>query len=566
MYPASADYLLALNNNARADTIRGTINGVSFAANNVVKGSFSVSNQLCPATKIELGGVYIGELDLTFTSAFASTVSARGTWRGLTLTAEIGVELADTTFEYIPIGVYTVESAKWTDSGLQIVSYDNMMLLDKNVNITTSSGGLYDWLNYICTECGITLGMTQLEVSQLPNGSETLVLGEGNPIETYRDMLSQLAVVACCFATVNRDGELVLRKLPDYGGAHLVVPAKLRYSTTFSDYTSYYTSLDITDNEEGSVATYSNTNIGGLTLDIGANPFLQVGILETKDRQRQAIIDALTNFRSVPFSVSVLPNPALDLGDLLEFTGGYGSGARGAVMSYTFKCGVTTVEGYGENPAATSVASSTDKAINQVRKQDEKNNIIYYTFANVSTLTITNVPTKLYEVEFMTTDQTTINIEHEFKMLNDIVGGEQTVTLYYYVNGDQVNYEPADTYSEDNKYHLLNGFYTLLNVTGGAITNWEVWAKTDAGTATIDVGDLHAKLWGQKLYAEEGGQIPDLDDSITLEPMPNPIPIGMSETVELETDVPVGNYLDLHNGTYLELHDGTGLELHDGGN
>ena len=152
-------------------------------------------------------------------------------------------------------------------------------------------------------------------------------------------------------------------------------------------------------------------------------------------------------------------------------------------------------------------------------------------------------------------------------MLNEFSSETQTVTLYYYVNGDKVSYEPMDTYSEDNKYHILKGDYWLLNLMGGADTVWEVWAKTDAGTATIDIGDLHSMLWGQKMYAQEGGQIPDLEDSIVIGPMPNPIPIGMSEDVDLDTDyhpTPVGNYLDLHDGTYLELHNGTGLELHGG--
>ena len=44
-------------------------------------------------------------------------------------------------------------------------------------------------------------------------------------------------------------------------------------------------------------------------------------------------------------------------------------------------------------------------------------------------------------------------------------------------------------------------------------------------------------LWGQKLYAQQGGQIPDLSDEYELTPMPNPIPIGLEESeVDLDTD------------------------------
>ena len=538
MYPVSADYLTALQNNARADKLRGTVKGVAFTGANVISGSFSVRNQLCPATQIQLGGVYVGELDLTFTSEFASSVSSRGSWRGIELAAEIGIELGDGTFEYVPVqgGTYTIEAAQWTDAGLKVTAYDNMMKFDKMAQITSSSGELYNWLNYLCIQCGVTLGMTQLEIQALPNGTETLVLGTGNPIDTYRDMLSQLAVVACSFATIDREGKLVLKQLPAYTDTPLIIPAKLRYSTTFSDYQSYYTSLAVTNEEDSSIGVYSNGNIGGLTLDIGANPFLQVGIDTTKDRQRQAIIDALENFRAVPFNVSVLPNPAVDLGDLLKFTGGYGSDSLGAVMAFSIKMGVTQVEGYGENPTATEVTSATDKAIAQA-KQQKDGGIIYHPYANVSPIVITTTPTKLFEYDFLATEQTSVMLEYNLKMLNEFTDENQTVTLYYYVNGEKVSYEPMDTYSESEEYHIYPGFYWLLNLLGGSETVFEVWAETDNGTAFINAGDIHAMLWGQKLYAQQGGQIPDLSDEYELTPMPNPIPIGLEESeVDLDTD------------------------------
>lgn len=557
MYPVSESFKSAMKEATRMEHVRGTVGGVPFTDNNIMRLSYS--NRCSDTKDVNFGSAYIAELDVSFIDLNI----ARGTWRGQVITLEYGLELDDEhTTEWLPVGVFTVASAEWTDTGVNIVAYDVLSALDGSVQVTTTTGEVYDFFNYLTQQLGISFGRTQLEINALPNGTETLVLNDAS-ISTNRDLVSYLAEVIGGFVTSDRSGALTVKSFAESEVVDIIRPRDRVIGSVFSDYSTNYAGVSIKDVDSGTTMYYGSGSGGYISL--GDNPFLQTGI--GKDRQREAIATVAQGINYTPFNIAMLNNPAYDLGDLITCKGGV-AGSEDltcCVMSieWQFKHTVS-LQGYGADPNLTAGRTKAERAISQMSKDNEKNNIIYHTVANVSPLTISTTPTKLYEVEFVTTDQTTINIEHEFKMLNDIVGGEQTVTLYYYVNGNQVTYEPADTYSEDNKYHLLNGFYTLLNVMGGAITNWEVWAKTDAGTATIDVGDLHAKLWGQKMYAQEGGQIPDLDDSITLEPMPNPIPIGMSEDVELDTDTPTGDYLDLHNGTYLELHDGTGLELHGG--
>ena len=238
MYNVSQDYMAAIAKSARAHKLVGTVNGTSFDGGDVIKGSFQIRNQFCPATEIALGGVYVGELNLTFTRDFALAMDIRGSWRGKVITASIGVELADASFEYIPIngGSYIIESAKWTDAGIQIVAYDNMSLFDISLPATTiGSGALYDVLSFACTACGVTLGLSQAECSALPNGTETFYAYPENAMVTYRDMISELAEACCCFATINRSGELILKTLPDFNSITLTIPHNLRYSTTFSD-------------------------------------------------------------------------------------------------------------------------------------------------------------------------------------------------------------------------------------------------------------------------------------------------------------------------------------------
>lgn len=505
MYSVSADYLTAIAKNARAHKLIGTVNGASFDGGDVLRNSFSVKNQFCPATEIALGGVYVGELNLTFTEAFALSMNIRGSWKGKTITASIGVELADASFEYIPIngGSYIIESAQWTDAGIQIVAYDYMSRFDKSLPATTIGGGtLYDLLSFACTACGVTLGLSQAECSALPNGTETFSAYLENAMVTYRDLISELAEACACFATINRSGELILKTLPAYNSVTLTIPYNLRYSTSFSDFTSYYSMIEVTSPSDGTVRTYTNQNIGGLSLDIGKNPYLETGLAVTYTRMRQAIVDELQTFRSVPFSAALLPNPALDLGDLIEFTGGIGQGSLGCIMSIVHKLDSTTIEGYGENPTAAGATSDLSKQVT-VQSNSTKNEMVCHTFVNSHAFSLgDSAPTTIIEINFSTVSPKTVKMLHEIMLDVTITdaSGIASCTAYYYVNDVLEAYEPIDSWNHDG-YHLLHLLYFLENLLSGSAYEWKVALEMNGGTATIGQSGIHALLEGQGLVA-----------------------------------------------------------------
>ena len=505
MYPVTNDYKAAIAKNARAHRIAGSVDGHYFDGSDVIRDSFVYKNQLCPATAIQLGGVYIGECDLVFSKAFADSLNIRGSWKGKALTIAQSVEAVvddELTFISIPIGVFTIENAVWNDRGLSVTAYDNMAKFDKPLLFDQSGGTLYSFLSYICRECGVTLGMTEAQVQALPNGTRNIGIYPGSSMSTFRDCISQLAVVACSYATIDRSGQLVLRRLPDFDALTDTVSEKMRYSTSFSDYTSYYTDLAVTNMDDSTTTIYSNTNIGGLTLDIGENPFLQYGVSETVKEMRQAIIDALTGFRAVPFKVSCLPNPAYDLGDRIKFTGGIGQNSQGVVMSLIMKSTVTTIEGYGENPAAADVQSSIQKQVAANAKNQKGESLSYYSYVNTSAVILGTTPKRLYKIAFATADMTDVDLWHEVKW-NITRSGDVPVdiTYYYYLDGVLFDYEPIDKFGFDGYDTEAHPFY-LQGVTGGQIHYWEVKAKLNSGSAVANIGDIHAELRGQRLVGE----------------------------------------------------------------
>lgn len=505
MYPVTNDYKAAIAKNARAHRIAGSVDGHYFDGSDVIRDSFVYKNQLCPATAIQLGGVYIGECDLVFSKAFADSLNIRGSWKGKALTIAQSVEAVvddEPTFISIPIGVFTIENAVWNDRGLSVTAYDNMAKFDKPLLFDQSGGTLYSFLSYICRECGVTLGMTEAQVQALPNGTRNIGIYPGSSMSTFRDCISQLAVVACSYATIDRSGQLVLRRLPDYDDLADTVSEKMRYSTSFSDYTSYYTDLAVTNMDDSTTTIYSNTNIGGLTLDIGENPFLQYGVSETVKEMRQAIIDALTGFRAVPFKVSCLPNPAYDLGDRIKFTGGIGQDSQGVVMSLIMKSTVTTIEGYGENPAAADAQSSIQKQVAANAKNQKGESLSYYSYINTSAVSLGTTPKRLYKIAFATADMTDVDLWHEVKWNITRSGDEPVdITYYYYLDGVLFDYEPIDKFGFDGYDTEAHPFY-LHSVTGGQIHYWEVKAKLNSGSAVANVGDIHAELRGQRLVGE----------------------------------------------------------------
>lgn len=505
MYPVTNDYKAAIAKNARAHRIAGSVDGHYFDGSDVIRDSFVYKNQLCPATAIQLGGVYIGECDLVFSKAFADSLNIRGSWKGKVLTIAQSVEAIvddELTFISIPIGVFTIENAVWNDRGLSVTAYDNMAKFDKPLLFDQSGGTLYSFLSYICRECGVTLGMTEAQVQALPNGTRNIGIYPGSSMSTFRDCLSQLAVVACSYATIDRSGQLVLRRLPDFDDLTDTVSEKMRYSTSFSDYTSYYTDLAVTNMDDSTTTIYSNTNIGGLTLDIGENPFLQYGVSETVKEMRQAIIDALTGFRAVPFKVSCLPNPAYDLGDRIKFAGGIGQDSQGVVMSLIMKSTVTTIEGYGENPAAAGAQSSIQKQVAANAKNQKGESLSYYSYINTSAVSLGTTPKRLYKIAFVTADMTDVDLWHEVKWNITRSGDEPVdITYYYYLDGVLFDYEPIDKFGFDGYDTEAHPFY-LQGVTGGQIHYWEVKAKLNSGSAVANVGDIHAELRGQRLVGE----------------------------------------------------------------
>lgn len=508
MYAVSEAFKTAASKPTQRHKLRGTVNGQNFAQSDVIAKSFKITNQLCENSKIVLGGVYVGKLELTFATDFARSVVSRGTWQGVVIAPEVGLVLADSTTEYVPAPAkeYIVNEAKWTETGLHVIAYDNLVKFDKPLDLLESAGKVYDFLNYACNKCGVYLGMTSEECESLVNGSYVFGLYPTDSVKTYRDMIAWLAQACACFALIGRDGKLYLKSLPAPVAVDTIDTTQRFTGAAFSDFETYYTGLSVVELDTNTTSYYGLNPDDGLTMNLGANPFLQYGTVSTKNTVRNAILNRLAQFRATPFSAAMLTNPAYDLGDCLKFTGGIADNNYCVIMQYTFDIDKISVYGFGENPALMSAQSKTDKALDGLKGQNKDNRITYYTYSNVAPIEIESGddPETVVNLRFATVETTTVTLWQEYK-LDVQLDDESTpavITAHYFLDGIEEFYIPVQTVGESGN-HILDLQYYLQNVQAGVAHLWTVNLEIEGGSLDIDEGDIHVCMSGQGMVGAD---------------------------------------------------------------
>ena len=341
MYPVSDAYKNIISSGAIEFDVYGTIGSTNITAANIM--ALSITNQCSSESEVRIGQVYVGQLTMTIVGTSFTARTLIGVpvvlYAGPKTEVPVGlltdgsdnvvsnengawlVTAINHTPEYIPLGVYYIDSAMWTMSGIEITAYDTMAKFDVTV-ASPLTGTPYSILSACCTACGVTFGMTQAQVEALPNGTFNASCYGTNDITVYRDIISWVAQMMGCYATINRGGRLVLR-------TYITTPIESIDSTrrfmggSFSDYITFYTAMTVTDIETNEDTRYALATDDGLTYTLGPNPYLQAFADDTeKATVLNALLAAITAFQYVPFTTELAPDPRYDLGDVLLFTGG----------------------------------------------------------------------------------------------------------------------------------------------------------------------------------------------------------------------------------------------------
>ena len=531
MYAVSEAYREAMHGKVQTFRLNGTAGNRPFTDANILKGSFTITNQCSGSDAVEIGQVYIGELSATFIDMGIS----RYQWLGLEISPSCGLKLAGGSFEDIPLGVFTVSEAEWTASGIVVKAYDHMAKFDKNYGGGNAKGKPYTLLENACNRCQVPLGMTRAQVQALPNGDETLSVYSTDNIETWRDFIGWLSQAMGCFATIDRSGALVFRQYSQEPVDTL--DTEHRFSgASFSDYTTRYTGLSCVDLELQKTMYINVSPDDGLTYNLGSNPFLQRGGGDVAARRR-TVLEALLAINYVPFKVTAIGSPAYDLGDCIRFTDGLADGSLSCVTKYVFNYNNKyEMQGAGEDPAYASAKSKSDKDISGLLSAVSDTAIQFYFFVSVANVLVEDKRARMVvDLDYTGREGATVifhgEIKHQITLTPEPEpepgegegeggeGGEQSntptvvipkeakIAVTYYVNGDQVTeYYPVDM--ETAGTHLLHLQYFFDVAEDTLDGDFQVWIRMDGAKMDIKAGDARGYLMGQGLAAD------DLDKTI----------------------------------------------------
>lgn len=426
MYEVSSDYIAAIKKPAIRTRVFGTIGDEPFNDDNILAGSFSITNQNSANDKVQIGTVYIGELGITLRGLNLERYSLNNK----KITAEFQLLLGDgETWESVPLGEYYVSEANYTAAGIEIKAYDIINKFDKNFSGEVFSAKPYDLVKYACDNCNVELGTAQSEFELFPNGTETLALWqEGSDIETWRDYLSWVSQACCCYCTASRDGKLILRQYSQ--DVVDTVGTTGRFSgASYSDYETRYTGIYVTNLSDNIMNYYGAEVDDALTYSLGTNPFLQFGSESDKERIRRAVLDGLGVIDYVPFSLDVPENPAYDLGDVLRFPNGLGDGSKlFCINKFVWKYHRSMrIEGVGENPILATAQSKTEKNISGLMSKIDSTKIVIYNFVNLGSFNIGSTNTEVMSLDIFTNETATAMFIGE--ILIDITADDVTRSI-----------------------------------------------------------------------------------------------------------------------------------------
>lgn len=351
MYNVSQDYIEASGAEARNIYTEALFNSETLFTGASTEGSIisiKLEEVMENSTGISMGTTGMSRAEITFYMPSSPLALTNGT-----IKPYAGLQLADGTIEYVPLGTfYNTEIQTHDDyTTVTVIAYDGMSrLADKyNTTITTWPASADVVLNDIATQTGITLG-TITWPNIIPILTEYV---DGS----CRDYVGWIAGLLGCNAKFNRDGDLVFT----YYSAEV-------NNTIIGRETQYLGGLEITTND--------TIVIDSLTSGTENNPIISgtgVGITFTNPFMTQEILDGILakvqGLEFTPLNCKWRGNPAIETGDVIFVTAKDDSNKIALVMEQTINITggmFATLSCYGQTEIASQLnISPTEQKINK---------------------------------------------------------------------------------------------------------------------------------------------------------------------------------------------------------
>ena len=336
MLDVSAAYTAAIKDKNRTDRIAGAIKlcdgeTINITDDIIVNNSVTLKEQLVSGDTFEIGTFYTTQLDITvYDDNFLSRSYANAR-----ITPKYEIQLADGTWDSVPLGVFTVDNSLTKRKGSihKLTAFDDSTKFD--VDISAYSGGkktVQQHIKDLAADVGITLATT--DFSSYPNYNLIVDSTVSSSVQTYRDLIEWCCALMAASARINRYGKLEIVKLKEKKktvdgvlvyDADYTVEGYERTGTEFFDLralTKYFsTTFDGEQYVYANNSTLDDTVARKATLFLPENPLLR----SVSDAERKTAFEACAEtisiaLRRVEFSFN--GNPAIECFDTLCGNGG----------------------------------------------------------------------------------------------------------------------------------------------------------------------------------------------------------------------------------------------------
>lgn len=592
MYPVSDAYLSAIRAKSRTDRLTGTIvltdgTEVPVSDSNIESGSVEWERSCVTGEELTFGEVILGELRIGIITDLSRYLFYGGK---ISLTYEL--QLADGTWEAVPIGTFTIGEAERNANAVSIISYDGLITMDNEYGGAAYYGTPYEIALAVCEVNGMVLANTEEEFLTFPNGDQIIQIDEDSGCETYRDCLKLLGQLTGTFIIADRAGQ-VLFKQYDKEPRTTITSAE-RYTPTVSDFVVRYIGI-IIESDDAEYLAYDPDGESGLEMEMETTVF-NSGLEATLQARTENLLSELLKIQYTPCELPMPGDPAFDCGDMVSLPLDEETTANSLItkISWNFR-GRMEMESAGKNPLLYGLTPKKASVIRKLQAQTAANKLIFYSFTNQNDISVSDENEKeISQVTFATTETTSamfiaqlpVSVEAADTSTSTTTETEKTVTVKnsagtettitdasgnaltltvmdsdtvttvergyvdlqveYYLNGTLVDYELVQRLTAGK--HILALFYTFAALDGNASYQWQVKIKVvgGSGTATVPKRGFRATVTGQGMAGTDDwdGTI-NIDESVPALSLVSRLSlVSASEEVTTETQVPTASSIE----------------------
>lgn len=324
----------------------------------IESGTFTYQESSTCSDTIQVGSVYSNSLDFSLINKDGRF--NEDNFQDAVVTPQIGLQLPDGTWEYIPLGKFNVYDPGKKLSTISMHSLDNMYKLNTpfsavNIQYPINVAAL---VVDICDHCVVPIS-AQLTTELMSLG---ITLNSFDPGDaTCRDILGYVGCLLGKNLRFNRLG--VLESFWYSTSIDSTTDADTRNTSDFSDFKVNITGVRLSDN----AGTEYWKGDSSLVAQLDSNPLIQNE--EVAQETLLRVYTALTGVTYRPYTITYMGDPAIQAGDCVEHLRASGD-LESIVMTSVF-CfhGSATLSAVGTTAEQTRQATNTTKQVQQVAAQ-----------------------------------------------------------------------------------------------------------------------------------------------------------------------------------------------------